>query len=198
MCGVPRPWTRAAALAVVVTDRAKATRHRPGTTGGIGSEPAVFVRTGEHVVDAPVHQTAMLVQGGLEREVVLRAVKIVDAARDLHALHVVPGTSADPIARVDCRPRIARRHAEIRTPFALWRAGSARQRRTVRIGGIQPTEIATITSARAGDEETHPGCVIRRSRAPASQDTCDEENRRNLSSTASHVRLDTSFQNLHR
>jgi hypothetical protein len=82
-------------------------------------------------------------------------VQVGDIAGDHHAVEVVPGSLADPIARVDRGLAGARLRAEIGAPGAVARADGLGKLLAVRIGARQPAEIAPIADRLARDEERH-------------------------------------------
>ena len=76
-------------------------------------------------------------------------------AGDHHAVEVVPGPPADPIARVDRRLAVACLRTEVRPPGAVARADGLGELLALGICAGQPAEIAAIADRLARDEERH-------------------------------------------
>ena len=68
-------------------------------------------------------------------------------------LGIVPGSSSDPVARVDGGRGVGRLCAEISVPCMVSRALSLCQGLTVRVGSGETSEVPAFAKSLAGDEE---------------------------------------------
>src|SRR5262245_4033258 len=117
---------------------------RPVPAGSIltGREGvAIRLRPGQHVVAIGCeansrNDLASFAQRDLEAELVVVAVKIIDALCDDLAFEVLPGPFADAISRVDGRLAVRRLGAQIGAPGLGAGAVALRQLLTVAIGAL--------------------------------------------------------------
>ena len=95
------------------------------------------------VADAGNH-SAPFRQRGLHVELVVVAVKIVDALRDNFSLKVLPGAATNAIARVDGRFAIDCLRAQIGPPSFATSTCSLRQLLTIPVSTFDAAEIGTL------------------------------------------------------
>src|SRR5688500_2429971 len=83
------------------------------------------------------------------------AVQVGDIAGDQHALRVVPWTCPDAIASINRGLAGGRRGAEVCAPRAAPCPSCRGQILAMTVRPRQPTQVAAIPYADAGDEESH-------------------------------------------
>ena len=106
MGGIPGIALASAAAVVMPEHRTAIAMARPATARCIAfrEERAVGIAAGQDVVPGGRNRRAGLGERRVSRQVDPVAVKVLDAGRNLDSLRIDPRTSADPVARVDCRP----------------------------------------------------------------------------------------------
>ena len=145
--------------------------------------PTVRLRAGQGVVivgrvaDTRDHGSPFG-QRCLHAELVVVAVKIVDALRDDLAFEILPGAVTDTVACVDRLCVAGRLGAEIGTPCLAARTGSFRQCLALAIRTFQATKIGALAEPGAGDEEGHVGRLRCRLLRPTGRRAQRHENNR--------------------
>src|SRR6266480_1396228 len=108
-----------------------------------------------HGIAATAHYLALLRQSGLLVDVVACGMQILHALGHHHALGVTPRAFADALARVYARVAPRQCRAQVRAPVRALRADRLGERKAMRIGALQATEIGTVAFAHTGPEERH-------------------------------------------
>src|SRR6266568_2690063 len=124
-------------------------------------------------------------------ELVVGAVKIVDAGRDDRALGILPGAVPDAIARVD--GAAGRIGAQIGAPGLAARAHRRCQLLAVPIRAFEPAEVGALAGSGAGDEKGRVGRLLLRLYTPAHAQR-HERSRRHYRQTHSHVHFSPSHR----
>jgi hypothetical protein len=150
------------------------TQHRGtlGAAGPVAAGPifagregaAIRLRAGESVVTIwrvadPGDHRASLRQRGLHVQLVVVAVKIIDALRDNFTLEILPRPGANAVARVDGRFAISRLAAQIGSLSLATSTGLLRQLLTIPIRSLDPAKIGTFARPSARDKKCHIGCL---------------------------------------
>src|SRR5690606_34529182 len=116
---------------------------------------------------------ALLAQRLLLAEVVVLAMQIVDILGDHHALRVVPGAVADPVAGVHSSLAALGRRAEICAPRLVAGADRLGELLAMRVRAFEAAEICAVARTFTRNEEAHVRICFLCSRARGAEQCGD-------------------------
>src|SRR4051812_47534848 len=98
---------------------------------------------------------AALAQRGVESELVVVTVQIVDSGRDHLAFEILPRSVTDAVARIDRRLAVCLLGAQISAPGFASSAVTLRQHLAMLVSAFDPADIGALARPGAGDEKRH-------------------------------------------
>jgi hypothetical protein len=125
---------------------------REGTAIRLGTSESIVTKWG---VPHAWNHSAALRQRGLRVELVVVAVKIIDALCNNFSFKVLPGAAANAIARVDSRLSINGLRAQIGSPSFTTSTCSLCEFLTISVSALYAAEIGTLAWASAYDKKRH-------------------------------------------
>ena len=132
-------------------------------------------------IAAHIHPAAFFVKAGFLVDLAVE-MQVIDTLCDQISFCVVPGATADAVARIDYLAAVQGGGAEVGAPGAIAGTGRSGQRLTVLVRAREAAEVGALAGAYASDEKAHFGrgllcrllCVGNADNAGSAKRACDQ------------------------